>query len=196
MEFSKMAKLWSYAQNPAAYIPDPGVRSGVCMVMTYYVVKRFLADLETTPEILDDKMGLFTSMQRAGQWDVKLSGVEWVKMLGRRDNLKADLVGYSDDFAGAFGQIGLVADQLGEVSFALYFEMRWNGSEHAIAFILQGDGGYFFDPNLGLYSIGSDAETDLEQIARDVESTYATPGKIGCVVLSGIPRDQKFLAQD
>jgi hypothetical protein len=188
-----MPKLWSYSQNPAAYIPDPGVRSGVCMVMTYYVVKRFLSGLETTPDILNDKMGLFTSMQRAGQWDVKLSSPQWIKMLGRRDNLKVEIIGEADDF-GAAAQLGQEAlDRVTTGNAAAYLCLYWKGSGHAIALIESLSGQYAFDPNLGLYELD---DAGMEQLGEDFQSMYTDPGTIDTVVISGIPRDLQFLAQD
>jgi hypothetical protein len=190
-----MPKIWHYQQKPEAYSTDPDVMSGVCMVMTYYVLKRFLAGPETTPDILDRKMSLFVSMQRAGEWDVKLSGIQWIKMLGRGDNLQAKLGDYSDSFDEALqeglGSVGALADA-GVEKFGVYLSMKWKGHGHGIGIMVDLGSQSFevFDPNLGLYGLGDSAFQD------DFERTYKEPGRIGVVLLTGTPRDLKSLALD
>jgi hypothetical protein len=190
-----MGKLWTYSQWPDLFSPDPDVRDGVCMTMSYYVAKRLLAGLETTPELLNRKIGLFASMQRAKVWDVKLSGIEWVKMLARGDNLKAEFIDYTKDINGAIELAAQAFEDVPESSAAMYLSIPSEGGRrHAVIFFTDKNSQMmiFFDPNLGMYDIARDE--DMAEVNRDFGGMVA--GGIGAVVLHGTPRDLKFLSSD
>ncbi len=181
---------WSFNQAVELETMSHDVRSGVCMVMSYYVCKRILAGLETTPDILRRKMPMFASMQRAGQGDVKLSGVGWVGMLARGDNLNVKVGKYHDTFEEAL-ELGSV-DVMPE-AVSLYIAFRWQHVGHAVMMGLQLKGkekAWMFDPNVGLVKLKSDDDMEL------ILGKYPTPGKIGVALLYGTPRDMKILAAD
>lgn len=165
------------------------------MAMTYYVLKRCLAGLETTPAVLDRKMGLFTSMQRAHKWYGKLSSIEWVKMLANGDNLSANLLGYSDAIPEAMNT-AIGAGLAQAAKSGVYFSLQWKGAGHGVGMAFDTDTKRMlvFDPNLGLFEI-----TSLDEISvvdREFGRLYTSPGRIGSVVLSGTPRDLRSLGSN
>jgi len=182
---------WSFNQAVELETMSRDVRSGVCMVMSYYVCKRILAGLETTPDILRRKMPMFASMQRAGQGDVKLSGVGWVEMLARGDNLNVKVGEYKDTFEEAFA-LGNVGAELPD-AVSCFVEFKWQHVGHAVVMGAKLKGKqklWMFDPNVGLVKLKGDDDMQL------ILGKYPTPGKIGVVLLWGTPRDMKMLAAD
>ena len=188
-----MPLKWSFNQSIELRSQSRDVSEGVCMVMSYYVCKRTLAGLETTPDLLRRKMPLFASMQRAGDGDVKLSGELFVEMLARRDNLQARVGPPGTDFDGA------IASAMTKVNLnpppqilCMCLNLYWKDEGHSVVlgFNMKKNERFLFDPNIGLVSVENAADADL------MSTEYENMSEVGCVVLWGAPRDTKFLASD
>jgi hypothetical protein len=128
---------WSFDQGVELRESSPDVRSGVGMVMSYYMAKRMLAQIETTPDVLRRKMPLFASMQRAAKWNVTLSSIEWVKMLVHGDNLDAKVGHYVASLEEALSQAGGQMGSFKGDAIAAYMSMRWQGHGHGVVFVGQ-----------------------------------------------------------
>src|SRR5690242_19983150 len=63
-----MSVKWIYSQASSLkrLEIDPGLQSGICMAMTYEWLKRQLAALSTTPDVIDQSIFRMAAMQRAG----------------------------------------------------------------------------------------------------------------------------------
>jgi|ERR1043166_2101905 hypothetical protein len=186
-----MPLLWEFDQGRELVDFPYDVHRGICMAMSYYVSKRMLAGITTTPEVLRRKMPLFASMQRASQKNGKLTSVEWVKMLALGDNLKADIGDYSDSFMEAmtkgFANSGEARGDVG----AIYLSFKWESTGHGIILGATRSGTMsLFDPNVGLIDVKND--NDFKICFRE----YPEPGLVGIVVLQGAPRDLKALGTD
>jgi hypothetical protein len=164
--------------------------------MSYYVLKRMLAGLQTTPDLLDRKMGLFMSMQRAKMWAKSVSGVWYVEMLARGDNLQAIVTDYSSDFEAALME---AYDDMGTADtdkVGIYMALQADIGGHAVCFCCDrsNDNLTFtcFDPNNGYYVTGHDGTREfLDDCINGMVIHHA-----GAVVIYGVPRDLRFLTTD
>ena len=190
-----MPKLWSYQQDVRAYSPDLSV-SGVCMVMTYYVIKRMVAGMQITPDLLDRKMGMFMSMQRAAMGDVKLCGAQWVEMLARGDNLQADLVFHSEVLGDAIATAMKSFDEGPAKRAGIYIALMWRQVGHGIALMLEKEPykASMFDANLGMWE--AKTEDDFEAIFGAIMDEYSQATAADAVLIQGSPRDLNFLGED
>jgi hypothetical protein len=197
-----MRRVFSYHQNVAKFIPDPNVREGICLAMSYYVMKRMLAGLTTTPELLARKMGAFTSMQRAHDIEVRetLKGGEWVEMLAKRDNLRVNRLQQHSDFDDLISEFLQRAEdvQVGTSyeNIALYYCVYGNGWGHAIALCmcLRRPRMQMFDPNGGMFEAAAGA--DMDKVTAAMKNAYPGGDMYTGLAVIGTPRDLKALAID
>ena len=180
-----MGRLWEYHQDPQPY----DVSEGVCLAMSYYVIQRWLARLETTPTVLDAQMSRFCSMQRAAGGDVKLSGNGWLRMLARGDNLRATRTYGSDNLRTAVERVASEVDALGVTRVGVTMGLHMAAGGHRITMLVdtEQDQGLFFDPNHGMYDI-SDGPPAL-YVEKDISRWES-------VIIYGTPRNIGSLAAD
>lgn len=193
-----LTRVWSYNQtasmNRFGEVATFDVKAGVCAAMTYYVIKRHLANLITTPFLLDRKMASFVSMQRANSYIANWSANSRLPQLGHGDNLQS---GYSQlvgglDIARRTALMGINSPG-GRVG--IYIAARWHfdGSGHATAFLVDNGTAEIFDANTGLYE-STNPVGDLQGIFANVG--WPPADRYACIAFAGVPRDLGSLVSD
>jgi hypothetical protein len=201
-----MGRLWEYHQNPKDWSPDLSVQRGMCTAMSYYVIKRILAGLPTSPDVLDRQMGHFASTMRAYFWVPKISGRKFAKMLADGDNFRTEIL-QAVPLAGS-----KASEQLGEfankaiptaktvpdpaVAFFIGLFFTHTPAGHAIAWVTykNPEKSIVFDPNLGMYEFAGKPD---EAFNNEFDKVY--PGMIEDLypmMVRGAPRKIELLAAD
>src|SRR5262247_2117036 len=179
-----LTRVWSYSQaasmNLFGQAATFDVREGVCAAMTYYVIKRHLANLVTTPFLLDRKMASFVSMQRANSYIWNWAANRRFPELGRGDNLQTGIsplvAGLNIARQGALAALNGAGGRVG-----VYVAARWffDNSGHATAFLLNGGTAQVFDANTGLYD-STDPVIDLPGLFAAPPNNWPAPDRYAC----------------